>query len=108
MTDAMDKTYNEGRLAFRQYFATCGPNVKQNDPRMPPNPHVGYYEGLAWLYGFESELRRHVVFTPKASSRMALDRDAWAAAPSVATWLYILIYQTFTVLVTRNGEPISF
>ena len=43
---------------------TCGPNVKQNDPRMPPNPHVGHYEGLAWLYGFESELRRHVVFNP--------------------------------------------
>ena len=44
MLDAVDKaykTYNEGRLAFRQYFATCGPNVKQNDPRMPPNPHVG-------------------------------------------------------------------
>jgi hypothetical protein len=38
------KTYNEGRLAFRPYFATCGPNVKQNNPRMPPNPHVGYYE----------------------------------------------------------------
>ena len=58
MLDAVDKaykTYNEGRLAFRQYFATCGPNVKQNDPRMPPNPHVGHYEGLAWLYGFESE-----------------------------------------------------
>jgi hypothetical protein len=37
MLDAVDKafkTYNEGRLAFRQYFATCGPNVKQNDPRM--------------------------------------------------------------------------
>jgi hypothetical protein len=67
MLDAVDKaykTYNEGRLAFRQYFATCGPNVKQNDPRMPPNPHVRHYEGLAWLYGFESELRRHVVFNP--------------------------------------------
>ncbi len=67
MLDAVDKaykTYNEGRLAFRQYFATCGPNVKQNDPRMPPNPHVGYYEGLAWLHGFEFELRRHVVFNP--------------------------------------------
>jgi hypothetical protein len=65
--DAVDKaykTYNEGRLAFRQYFATCGPNVKQNDQRMPPNPHLGYYEGLAWLYGFESELRRHVVINP--------------------------------------------
>jgi hypothetical protein len=40
MLDAVDKAYkpyNEGRLAFRQYFATCGPNVKQNDPRMPPN-----------------------------------------------------------------------
>ena len=64
MTDALDKGYNEGRLAFRRYFATCGPSVKQNDPRMPPNPHVGHYEGLAWLYGFESELRRHVVFNP--------------------------------------------
>ena len=30
---------------------------------MPPNPYVGYY-GFAWLNGFESELRRHVVFTP--------------------------------------------
>ena len=30
--------------------------MKQNDPRMPPNPHVGHYEGLAWLHGFESEL----------------------------------------------------
>ena len=71
MLDAVDKaykTYNEGRLAFRQYFATCGPNVKQNDPRMPPNPHVGHYEGLAWLYGFESELRRHVVFNPSTGS----------------------------------------
>jgi hypothetical protein len=38
-------------------------NVKQNDPRMPPNPYVGYY-GVVWLNGFESELRRHVVFTP--------------------------------------------
>jgi len=32
MLDAVDKaykTYNEGRLAFRQYFATCGPNVSR-------------------------------------------------------------------------------
>jgi len=36
MTDASDKGYNEGRLAFRRYFAKYGPNVKQNDPRMPP------------------------------------------------------------------------
>ena len=63
MTDALDKGYNEGRLAFRRYFAKYGPNVKQNDPRMPPNPYVGYY-GVTWLNGFESELRRHVVFTP--------------------------------------------
>ena len=42
-----------------------GPNVKQNDPRMPPNPYVGYY-GVLWLNGFESELRRHVAFTPSA------------------------------------------
>ena len=62
MTDALDKGYNEGRLAFRRYFAKYGPNVKQNDPRMPPNPYVGYY-GAMWLNGFESELRRHVVFT---------------------------------------------
>jgi hypothetical protein len=40
MTDALDKGYNEGRLAFRRYFAKFGPNVKQNDPRMPPNPYV--------------------------------------------------------------------
>jgi hypothetical protein len=65
MTDALDKGYNEGRLAFRRYFAKYGPNVKQNDPRMPPNPYVGYY-GFAWLNGFESELRRHVAFTPGA------------------------------------------
>ena len=39
------------------------PNVKQNDPRMPSNPYVGYY-GVVWLNGFESELRRHVAFTP--------------------------------------------
>ena len=45
MTDALDKGYNEGRLAFRRYFAKYGPNVKQNDPRMPPNPYVGYYGG---------------------------------------------------------------
>lgn len=63
MTDARDKGYNEGRLAFRQYFAKYGPNVKQNDPRMPPNPYVGHH-GAAWLSGFESELRRHVAFTP--------------------------------------------
>ena len=66
MLDAVDKaykTYNEGRLAFRRYFAKYGPNVKQNDPRMPPNPYVGYY-GVRWLNGFESELRRHVVFPP--------------------------------------------
>ena len=56
MTNALDKGYNEGRLAFRRYFAKYGPNVKQNDPRMPPNPYVGYY-GFAWLNGFESELR---------------------------------------------------
>jgi hypothetical protein len=30
---------------------------------MPPNPYVGYY-GVVWLNGFESELRRHVAFTP--------------------------------------------
>jgi hypothetical protein len=63
MTNAFDKGYNEGRLAFRRYFAKYGPNVKQNDLRMPPNPYVGY-SGFAWLNGFESELRRHVVFTP--------------------------------------------
>ena len=44
-------------------FAKYGLNVKQNDPRMPPNPYVGYY-GFAWLNGFEFELRRDVVFTP--------------------------------------------
>jgi hypothetical protein len=65
MTDALDQGYNEGRLAFRRYFAKFGPNVKQNDPRMPPNPYVGYY-GVLWLNGFESELRRHVAFTPSA------------------------------------------
>jgi hypothetical protein len=63
MTTASDKGYNEGRLAFRRYFAKYGPNVQQNDPRMPPNPYVGYY-GVLWLNGFESELRRHVAFTP--------------------------------------------
>ena len=52
MTDALDKGYDEGRLAFRLYFAKYGPNVKQNDPRMPPNPYVGYY-GFASLNGFE-------------------------------------------------------
>jgi hypothetical protein len=65
MTDPWDQGYNEGRLAFRRYFAEYGPDVKQNDPRMPPNPYVGYY-GVAWLNGFESELRRHIVFTPRA------------------------------------------
>ena len=45
MTDALDKGYNEGRLAFRRYFAKYGPNVKQNDPRMPPNPYVGILRG---------------------------------------------------------------
>ena len=65
MTDALDKGYNEGRLAFRRYFAKYGPNVKQNDPKMPSNPHVGYY-GVLWLNGFESELRRHVAFIPSA------------------------------------------
>jgi hypothetical protein len=39
MTDAWDKGYNEGRLAFRRYFAKYGPNVKQNDPRMPQPVH---------------------------------------------------------------------
>jgi len=65
MTNALDKGYNEGRLAFRRYFAKYGPNVKQNDPRMPLNPYVGYY-GAVWLNGFESELRRHAAFTPSA------------------------------------------
>jgi len=60
MTNAADEGYNEGRLAFRRYFAKYGPNVEQNDPRMPLNPHVGRY-GVAWLSGFESELRRHVL-----------------------------------------------
>ena len=63
MMNASDKGYNAGRLAFRRYFAKYGPNVKQNDPRMPPNPYVGYY-GVLWLNGFESELRRHVAFSP--------------------------------------------
>jgi hypothetical protein len=63
MTSESDKGYNEGPLAFRRYFAKYGPNVKQNDPRMPPNPYVRYY-GVLWLNGFESELRRHVAFTP--------------------------------------------
>jgi hypothetical protein len=62
MTNAWDKGYNEGRLAFRRYFAKYGPNVKQNDPRMPPNPYVGFSQFT--LNGFESELRRHAVFTP--------------------------------------------
>ena len=69
MTDRMDNGYNEGRLAFRRYFAKYGPNAKQNDPRMPPNPYVGY-SGVMWLNGFKSELRRHVAFRPEASSRM--------------------------------------
>ena len=43
MTDAHDEGYNEGRLAFRRYFANYG---------------------VLWLNGFESELRRHVAFTP--------------------------------------------
>jgi hypothetical protein len=63
MTNERDKGYNEGRLAFRRYFAQYGPNVKQNDPRMPRNPYVGLY-GFQWLSGFESELRRHVAFAP--------------------------------------------
>ena len=63
MTNASDKGYNEGRLAFRRYFAKYGPNVKQNDPRMPPNPYVGYY-GSCGSTGSSSELRRHVAFTP--------------------------------------------
>jgi hypothetical protein len=63
ITNASDKGYNEGRLAFRRYFAKYGPNVKQSDPRMPPNPYVGYY-GVLWLNGFDSELRRQVAFTP--------------------------------------------
>jgi hypothetical protein len=65
MMNASDKGYNEGRLAFRRYFAKYGPNVRPNDPRMPPNPYVGYY-GVLWLNGFESELRRHVAFAPSA------------------------------------------
>jgi hypothetical protein len=65
MTNASDEGYNEGRLAFRQYFAKYGPNVRHNDPRMPHNPYVGLC-GLQWLSGFESELRRHVVFNPSA------------------------------------------
>ena len=52
MTDRMDNGYNEGRLAFRRYFAKYGPNAKQNDPRMPPNPYVGY-SGVMWLNGFK-------------------------------------------------------
>ena len=63
MTNASDEGYNEGRLAFRRYLAEYGPNVKRNDPRMPRNPYVGIY-GLQWRSGFESELRRHVAFTP--------------------------------------------
>src|SRR5271154_7589204 len=61
VTNAFDKGYNEGRLAFRRYFAKYGPNVRQNDPRMPP---MGF--AFAWLDGFESELRRHVPFIPSA------------------------------------------
>ena len=53
MSSAFEKGYNEGRLA--SYFAKYGPNVKQNDPRMPPNLYVGY-SGFAWLNGFEFEL----------------------------------------------------
>jgi hypothetical protein len=74
MTNALDQDYNEGRLAFRRYFAKYGPNVEQNDPRMPPNPHVGQH-GIAWLSGFESELRRHVVFTP--STHGFRDLSGW-------------------------------
>jgi hypothetical protein len=59
--DALQESYNEGRLAFRRYFAKYGPNVRQNDPRMPP---MGF--AFAWLDGFESELRRHVPFIPSA------------------------------------------
>jgi hypothetical protein len=67
MTDPWDQGYNEGRLALRRYFAEYCPNVKQNDPKMPPNPYVGYH-GVAWLNGFESELRRHIVFTPSTGA----------------------------------------
>jgi hypothetical protein len=74
MTNALDQGYNEGRLAFRRYFAKYGPNVEQNDPRMPANPHVGHY-GVAWLGGFESELRRHVPFTP--STQGFRDLSGW-------------------------------
>jgi len=89
MTNAVDKGYNEGRLAFRRYFAKYGPNVKQNDPRMPPNPYVGYY-GVLWLNGFESELRRHVVFAPITGGstgaaswqRATMWRPEWLVPPS--------------------------
>jgi hypothetical protein len=74
MTNALDQGYNEGRLAFRRYFAKYGPNVEQNDPRMPPNPYVGH-DGVAWLSGFESELRRHVLFTP--STHGFRDLSGW-------------------------------
>jgi hypothetical protein len=63
MTDALATTRDGGPSAG--ISAKLGPNVKQNDPRMPPNPYVGYY-GILWLNGFESELRRHVAFTPGA------------------------------------------
>ncbi len=77
MTDALDKGYKEGRLAFRRYFAKFGPNVKQNDPRMPPNPYVGYYWVL-WLNGFESELRRHVSRLLQARADSATSRIGFA------------------------------
>ena len=81
MTNAVDKGYNEGRLAFRRYFAKYGPNVKQNDPRMPPNPYLGFY-GVTWLSGFESELRRHVVFTPSTGGfRDIEDRPRFRLRP---------------------------
>jgi hypothetical protein len=35
MTDAWDKGYNEGQLAFRRYFAKYGPNVQQKDAAQP-------------------------------------------------------------------------
>ena len=88
MMDALDKGYNEGRLAFRRYFAIFGPNVKQNDPRMPPNPYVGYH-GVLWLNGFDLNCAATSRLL-QAKAHSATSRSGFAFAERVEKWLLFL------------------
>ena len=62
MTNAFDKGLQRGTAGLPPVFRKMWSERETERSENAAQP-VGYY-GFAWLNGFESELRRHVVFTP--------------------------------------------